>query len=43
MMNTLTNMLSRQQLTIINRRYLKYPLGVAEKDYLLTLVLLLEK
>lgn len=32
-------MLSRDQLTIINRKTLKYPLQTAEKDYLLTLVL----
>ena len=32
-------MITRQQLEIINRRTLKYPLHVAEKDYFLTLVL----
>src|SRR3989344_4645865 len=32
-------MITRQQLEIINRKSLKYPLHVAEKDYLLTLVL----
>lgn len=32
-------MLSRQQLEIINRKSLKYPLHIAEKDYLLALVL----
>lgn len=32
-------MIARQQLEIINRRTLKYPLHVAEKDYFLTLVL----
>lgn len=32
-------MITRQQLEIINRRTLKYPLAVAEKDYFLTLVL----
>lgn len=32
-------MLSRQQLEIINRKTLKYPLHIAEKDYFLTLVL----
>ncbi|MEK7111168.1 MAG: nucleotidyl transferase AbiEii/AbiGii toxin family protein [Patescibacteria group bacterium] len=32
-------MITRQQLEIINRRSLKYPLHIAEKDYLLTLVL----
>jgi len=31
--------LTRQQLEIINRRTLKYPLQIAEKDYLLALVL----
>ena len=47
MMSTLINislsikkfMLTRQQLEIINRKNLKYPLHIAEKDYLLTLVL----
>lgn len=32
-------MITRQQLEIINRKSLKYPLHVAEKDYFLTLVL----
>ena len=32
-------MLTRQQLEIINRRTLKYPLHIAEKDYFLALVL----
>lgn len=32
-------MITRQQLEIINRKTLKYPLHIAEKDYLLTLVL----
>ncbi len=32
-------MLTRQQLEIINKKSLKYPLQVAEKDYLLALVL----
>lgn len=32
-------MLTRQQLQIINKRTLKYPLHIAEKDYLLALVL----
>lgn len=32
-------MITRQQLEIINRRSLKYPLHIAEKDYFLTLVL----
>ena len=32
-------MISRQQLEIINRRTLKYPLQVAEKDYFLAEVL----
>ena len=32
-------MLSRQQLEIINRKTLRYPLHIAEKDYLLALVL----
>lgn len=32
-------MLTRQQLEIINRKTLKYPLQIAEKDYFLTLVL----
>jgi len=31
--------ITRQQLEIINRKSLKYPLHIAEKDYLLTLVL----
>lgn len=39
MMSTLTNMLSRQQLEIINRKTLKYPLHIAEKDYFLAIVL----
>ncbi len=39
MMNTLTNMLSKQQLEIINRKTLKYPLHIAEKDYFLAIVL----
>lgn len=30
-------MISRQQLAIINRKTLKYPLHAAEKDYLLWL------
>lgn len=32
-------MLTRQQLEIINRRTIKYPLAIAEKDYFLALVL----
>ncbi len=32
-------MITRQQLEIINRRFLKYPLQIAEKDYFLTTVL----
>lgn len=32
-------MISRQQLEILNRKTLKYPLQVAEKDYFLTLVM----
>lgn len=32
-------MLSRQQLEILNRRSFRYPLHIAEKDYLLALVL----
>ena len=32
-------MLSRQQLEIINRKTLRYPLQIAEKDYLLAIVL----
>ena len=32
-------MITRQQLEIINRKTLKYPLQIAEKDYFLTLVL----
>ncbi|OGH88359.1 MAG: hypothetical protein A3J93_04885 [Candidatus Magasanikbacteria bacterium RIFOXYC2_FULL_42_28] len=32
-------MITRQQLEIINRKTLKYPLHIAEKDYFLTLVL----
>lgn len=32
-------MITRQQLEIINRKSLKYPLHIAEKDYFLTLVL----
>jgi len=32
-------MLTRQQLEIINRKSLRYPLHIAEKDYFLTLVL----
>jgi predicted nucleotidyltransferase component of viral defense system len=32
-------MITRQQLEIINRKSLRYPLHIAEKDYLLTLVL----
>ena len=32
-------MITRQQLEIINRKTLKYPLHIAEKDYLLALVL----
>jgi len=32
-------MLSRQQIEIINRKTLRYPLHIAEKDYLLALVL----
>ena len=35
----LINMLSRQQLEIINRKSLKYPLHISEKDYFLALVL----
>lgn len=34
-----TGMITRQQLEIINRRTLQYPLQVAEKDYFLALVL----
>ena len=32
-------MLSRQQLEILNRKSLRYPLQIAEKDYILALVL----
>ncbi|KKT74496.1 MAG: hypothetical protein UW69_C0034G0014 [Microgenomates group bacterium GW2011_GWA2_44_7] len=32
-------MLIRQQLEIINRKSLRYPLHIAEKDYFLALVL----
>ena len=32
-------MLTRQQLEIINRKSLRYPLQIAEKDYLLALTL----
>ena len=32
-------MITRQQLEIINRKTLKYPLHIAEKDYFLTLVM----
>ena len=32
-------MITRQQLEIINRRFLKYPLQIAEKDYFLAIVL----
>jgi len=39
MTNTLINMLSKQQLEIINRKTLKYPLHTAEKDYFLAIVL----
>ncbi len=39
MMNILTNMLSKQQLEIINKKTLKYPLHIAEKDYFLAIVL----
>ena len=39
MMNILTNMLTRPQLEIINRKSLRYPLHISEKDYLLALVL----
>src|SRR3990167_11231890 len=31
-------MITRQQLEIINRRTLKYPLAIAEKDYYLAIV-----
>ena len=31
--------ITRQQLEIINRKTLKYPLQIAEKDYFLTLVM----
>ena len=31
--------ISRQQLKIINRRTLRYPLRIAEKDYFLALVM----
>lgn len=33
------SMITRQQLTLINRKTLKYPLQVAEKDYFLTVVM----
>ncbi len=39
MMNTLINMLTKQQLEIINKKTLKYPLHIAEKDYFLAIVL----
>src|SRR3989339_699379 len=39
MTNILINMITRQQLEITNRKGLKYPLQVAEKDYFLALVL----
>jgi len=32
-------MLSRQQLEILNRKSFRYPLQIAEKDYMLALVL----
>jgi len=32
-------MLSRQQLELLNRKSLRYPLQIAEKDYMLALVL----
>lgn len=32
-------MITRQQLEIINRKTLKYPLQIAEKDYFLALIL----
>ena len=32
-------MLTRQQLEILNRKTLRYPLEIAEKDYMLALVL----
>jgi predicted nucleotidyltransferase component of viral defense system len=32
-------LITRQQLEIINRKTLRYPLQIAEKDYLLTLVM----
>ena len=32
-------MLSRQQLELLNRKSLRYPLQIAEKDYVLALVL----
>ena len=35
----MTTMLTRQQLEIINRKGLRYPLHIAEKDYLLGLVM----
>ncbi len=38
-MNILTNTLTKQQLEIINRKTLKYPLHIAEKDYFLAIVL----
>jgi len=38
-MNILTSMLTKQQLEIINRKTLKYPLHIAEKDYFLAIVL----
>lgn len=34
-----TPLITRQQLEIINRRTLRYPLQIAEKDYFLTVVM----
>ncbi|MFH1712664.1 MAG: hypothetical protein ABH896_00540 [Candidatus Jacksonbacteria bacterium] len=32
------NLLNKKELDVLNRRTLKYPLAIAEKDYFLTLV-----
>jgi len=37
--NTSRNRITRQQLEIINRKTLQYPLQIAEKDYFLALAI----
>lgn len=37
--NTSRNKLTRQQLELINRRTIRYPLPIAEKDYFLALAI----